>query len=41
MQENITPLEDEHLIYRLSQTPYPPEKLYVKGELSGGRPEGP
>lgn len=39
MQENIRILEDPDLIYRLSQTPYPPKRLYVRGGLDG-RPFG-
>lgn len=33
MQEAISSLEDEYLIYKLSQTPYPPKRLYIRGNL--------
>lgn len=45
MQENIYTLEDQVILNKLSQTPYPPKGLYVRGNIvrggHGGRAEGP
>lgn len=45
MQENIYTLNNQTLLDKLSETPYPPKRLYVRGsmaqEAGGGRAEGP
>lgn len=40
MKENIRFLEDRYIVKKLKETPYPPERLFIRGEMRGG-PEGP
>jgi DNA processing protein len=43
MQEKISILEDDDLLYKLAQTPYPPKILYIRGNIHkncGGTAEG-